>query len=67
MSNEYSKTASMRLAAARTARETAANDVDAACGSSREFHAAVQLRAAADQVEAREAWLAWSDGAHESG
>lgn len=65
MSRDHHSAATERLDAARNVRDAAVDDMTSANGSVREFHAAVQLKAAANEVEAREAWLAWSVAADE--
>ena len=65
MNSNDRSAASARLDVARGERATAADDLDAARGTAAKFHAAVQLRAAEDEIDAREAWVAWSDRADE--
>jgi hypothetical protein len=50
-----------RLSTAQTERDRRADEYDAAAGSSGELAAFTELRAAEDQVAAREAWLLWMD------
>ena len=50
-----------RLTAALVEQERLRERFDAAVGTSTEFGAYVRLRAAGDQVTAREAWLSWVD------
>ena len=50
-----------RLQLASRRRDTQARHYDAARGSRSELTAYTELRAAVDQVAAREAWLAWLD------
>jgi hypothetical protein len=60
MHSDSHSEASARLDSARQAATTASENLRAATGSSGEFHAAVQQRAAEDRVEAQTAWLAWT-------
>lgn len=66
MKIDSSSAASTRLDVARGAETQAAQALQAARGSEGHFHAAVQLRAAEDEVEARAAWLAWTELGDES-
>jgi hypothetical protein len=50
-----------RLEAALVEQDRLGERFDAAVGRSTEFGAYVRLRAAGDQVRAREAWLRWVD------
>ena len=50
-----------RLQVAGRRRDRQVRHYDAACGSRSELAAYAELRAAVDQVAAREAWLAWLD------
>ena len=50
-----------RLEAALVEQNRLGERFDAAIGTSSEFGAYVRLRAAGDQVTAREAWLHWVD------
>jgi hypothetical protein len=50
-----------RLEAALVEQDRLGERFDAAAGTSSEFGAYVRLRAAGDQVKAREAWLNWVD------
>jgi hypothetical protein len=50
-----------RLQQASRRRDTQVRQYDAARGTHSELSAYTQLRAAVDQVAAREAWLAWLD------
>ena len=52
-----------RVEIACRAATAAATDLEQARGTSHEFHAHVQLRAATAEVAARSAWLAWTDQA----
>ena len=61
MNSDSRDAASARLDVARSEEKTASDDLEAATGTSHELHAAVELRAAEDEVEARTAWLAWAD------
>ena len=61
MTRDSSTAAAERLDAARSEETKASAALEEATGTSNHFHAAVQLRAAEDQVEARTAWLAWTE------
>jgi hypothetical protein len=61
MNTDSHSEASARLDTARSAAITASDNLRAARGTSGEFHAAVQQRAAEDRVEAQAGWLAWAD------
>ena len=50
-----------RLEAALVEQDRLGERFDAAIGTSTEFGAYVRLRAAGDQVRARQAWLNWVD------
>ena len=66
MNSDPHNAASARLDSARTDETSAAAHLRAASGTVGKFHSSVQLRAAEDQVEARAAWLAWTDRADET-
>lgn len=66
MNSSSHTSASARLDDAQKEEATAADELHAAQGTSGEMHAAVQLRAAEEQVEARTAWLSWVDRGDES-
>jgi hypothetical protein len=66
MNSDTHGAASARLDTARGDETVAAAHLHAATGTVDRFHASVQLRAAEDQVEARAAWLAWTDRADEA-
>ena len=51
-----------RLGAALVEQNRLGERFDAAVGTSTEFGAYVRLRAAGDQVRAREAWVNWVEG-----
>ena len=53
--------AGQRLEAALGEQDRLGERFDAAAGTSTEFGAYVRLRAAGDQVRARQAWLNWVD------
>jgi hypothetical protein len=53
--------ARQRLEAALIEQKRVGERFDAALGTSTEFGAYVRLRAAGDQVRAREAWVHWVD------
>jgi hypothetical protein len=61
MNSDSHSEASARLATARSAANTASENLRMARGTTGEFHAAVQQRAAEDRVEAQTGWLAWAD------
>jgi hypothetical protein len=61
MASEEHDWALRRLEAALVERKRLGERFDAAIGTSTEFGAYVRLRAAGDQVTAREAWLNWVD------
>ena len=61
MNIDRSSAAATRLDAARGAETNAADALREARGTEAHFHAAVQHRAAEDEVEARAAWLAWTE------
>ena len=50
-----------RLESAQLERDRLGERLDAAAGASTEFGAYARLRAAVDQVRAREAWVNWVD------
>ena len=62
MASEERDRAVRRLDAALGERDRLGGRFDAAVGTSTELGAYVRLRAAVDQVRAREAWLDWVDG-----
>jgi hypothetical protein len=66
MNSDTHGAASARLGSARSDETAAAAHLNTATGTVERFHASVQLRAAEDQVEARAAWLAWTDRADEA-
>lgn len=49
-----------RFEAAREERDRRSEQYDAACGSGTELPAYTELKAAEDQMAAREAWLEWT-------
>jgi hypothetical protein len=61
MASEERDRAVQRLDAALGERDRLGGRFDAAVGTSTELGAYVRLRAAVDQVRAREAWLDWVD------
>jgi hypothetical protein len=61
MASEEHNRALQRLEAALVEQNRLGERFDAVVGTSTEFGAYVRLRAAADQVAAREAWLHWVD------
>jgi hypothetical protein len=61
MASKERDRALQRLAAALVEQDLLGERFDAAVGTSTEFGAYVRLRAARDQVAAREAWLNWVD------
>jgi len=61
MASEERDRARQRLEAALVEQERLGERFDAAAGTSTELGAYVRLRAAGDQVTAREAWLHWVD------
>jgi hypothetical protein len=61
MASEERDRALQRLAAALVEQDRLGERFDAAVGKSTEFGAYVRLRAAADQVTARQAWVNWVD------
>jgi len=61
MAGEVRGSAVQRLEAALVEQDRLGERLDAAIGTSTEFGAYVRLRAAGDQVTAREAWLHWVD------
>jgi len=61
MATEERDRAVQRLDAALGERDRLGDRFDAAVGTSTELGAYVRLRAAVDQVRAREAWLDWVD------
>jgi hypothetical protein len=50
-----------RFEAAREERDRRAGEYDAASGSPDELPTSVELKAAEEQLAAREAWLKWTD------
>ena len=50
-----------RLQAAREEHDRRAGEYRAASGSSDELHTFVELKAAEEQLAAREAWLKWTE------
>jgi hypothetical protein len=61
MAGEVRGSAVQRLEAALVEQDRLGERLGAAIGTSTEFGAYVRLRAAGDQVTAREAWLNWVD------
>jgi hypothetical protein len=61
MASQEHASATRRLSAALVEKHRLRERYDAAIGTSTEFGAYVRLRAAGDQVAAREAWLSWVD------
>jgi hypothetical protein len=61
MASQERDRAVRRLEAALVEQDRLGERFDAAVGRSTEFGAYVRLRAAGDQVRAREAWLRWVD------
>jgi hypothetical protein len=61
MASEEHDRARRRLEAALIEQDRLGERFDAAVGTSTEFGAYARLRAAGDQVKAREAWLNWVD------
>ena len=61
MASQECDSAVQRLEAALVERDRLGERFDAAVGTSTEFGAYVRLRAAVDQVRAREAWVDWVD------
>jgi hypothetical protein len=61
MESQERDRAVQRLGAALVEQDRLGERFDAAVGTSTEFGAYVRLRAAGDQVTAREAWLHWVD------
>jgi hypothetical protein len=61
MASEQHDRAVQQLDAALGERDRLGERFDAAVGRSTELGAYVRLRAAVDQVRAREAWLSWVD------
>jgi hypothetical protein len=61
MASEERDRARQRLEAALVEQSRVGERFDAAVGTSAEFGAYVRLRAAGDQVRAREVWLSWVD------
>jgi hypothetical protein len=62
MATEEHDRAAHRVEAALVEQDRLGERFDAAAGTSSEFGAYVRLRAAGDEVKAREAWLKWVDG-----
>ena len=61
MASEERDRAVQRLEAALVEQDRLGERFDAAVGTSTEFGAYVRLRAAGEQVRAREAWVDWVD------
>jgi len=61
MASEERDRARQRLEAALVEQDRLGERFDAAAGTSTEFGAFVRLRAAGDQVRARDAWVKWVD------
>ena len=61
MASEERDRAGQRLEAALVEQDRLGERFDAAAGTSTEFGAFVRLRAAGDQVRARDAWVKWVD------
>lgn len=61
MTSEAHDRAVERLLAGRVTHDRLSERYDASVGTSTELGAYVRLRAAGDQVAAREAWLDWID------
>jgi hypothetical protein len=61
MANQERDRARHRLEAALVEQDRLDKRFDAAVGTSTEFGAYLRLRAAGDQVRAREAWVNWVD------
>ena len=61
MASQERDSAVQRLEAALVEQDRLGERFDAAIGTSTEFGAYVRLRAAAEQVTAREAWVNWVD------
>ena len=61
MASEERDHAMQRLEAALVEQDRLGERFDAAVGTSAEFGAYARLRAAGDQVTARQAWLNWVD------
>jgi hypothetical protein len=61
MASQERERAMQRLEAALVEQDLLGERFDAAAGTTTEFRAYVRLRAAGDQVTAREAWLNWVD------
>jgi hypothetical protein len=61
MASEERDRASQRLEAALVEQDRLGERFDAAAGTSTELGAYVRLRAAGDEVKARQAWLNWVD------
>ena len=62
MASQERDRAVQRLGAALVEQHQLGERFDAAVGTSTEFGAYVRLRAAGDQVRAREAWVNWVEG-----
>ena len=62
MASEERDRAMQRLEAALVEQDRLGERFDAVVGTSTEFGAYVRLRAAGDQVRAREAWVNWVEG-----
>jgi hypothetical protein len=61
MASQECDSAVQRLKAALVEQDRLGERFDAAVGTSTEFASYVRLRAAVDQVRAREAWVRWVD------
>ena len=61
MENQERARAGRQLEAALVEQDRVSGLFDAAVGTSTEFSAHARLRAAAEQVRAREAWVLWVD------
>jgi hypothetical protein len=61
MASREHDSAVQRLEAALLEQDRLGDRLDAAVGTSTEFGAYVRLRAAGEQVRAREAWVDWVD------
>lgn len=61
--NQEHDSAVERLEAALIDQDRLGNCLDAAVGTSTEFGAYVRLRAAGEQVAARQAWVSWVENA----
>jgi hypothetical protein len=61
MATQEHDRAAQRVKSALVEQDRLGERFDAAAGTSSEFGAYVRLRAAGDEVKAREAWLKWVD------